>query len=376
MPAGSAVAPDFLLPLWRAVVVFRPAAWAVAVGSFARSWDRYPDHEIAILLLILMGAWTAVVTVAYSTPAGRRSRMAGYDLLVTVAFVAATLLTQPWAELNGSAPILTSLWATGPIFALAVERGRDGGLIGAVVISGVLIAVRQRLGDQEVFNTTLHLLAGVTLGYAATTTRRATAVLREALAAEGATAERERLSRSIHDGVLQVLAIVRRRGTELGGPAAELSTLAAEQEVALRNLMTSRPTSAGGQTDLGATLRLRATSTIEVSTPAGPLMMDRRTVEDIGAAVDEALTNVAEHAGPAARAWVAAEDLGDRVLVSVRDDGPGIPAGRLAAARATGHLGVAQSIRGRITDLGGTVELRTALGEGTEWELTVPKARP
>jgi signal transduction histidine kinase len=293
-----------------------------------------------------------------------------------VGWPATTLLTQPWAELNGSAPILTSLWATGPIFALAVERGRDGGLIGAVVISGVLIAVRQRLGDQEVFNTTLHLLAGVTLGYAATTTRRATAVLREALAAEGATAERERLSRSIHDGVLQVLAIVRRRGTELGGPAAELSTLAAEQEVALRNLMTSRPTSAGGQTDLGATLRLRATSTIEVSTPAGPLMMDRRTVEDIGAAVGEALTNVAEHAGPAARAWVAAEDLGDRVLVSVRDDGPGIPAGRLAAARATGHLGVAQSIRGRITDLGGTVELRTALGEGTEWELTVPKARP
>ncbi len=147
-----------------------------------------------------MGAWTVVVTVVYSTYAGRRSRMAGYDLLVTVAFVAATLLTQPWAELNGSAPILTSLWATGPIFALAVERGRDGGLMGAVVISGVLIAVRQRLGDQEVLNTTLHLLAGVTLGYAATTTRRATAVLRDALAAEGATAERERLSRSIHDG--------------------------------------------------------------------------------------------------------------------------------------------------------------------------------
>jgi signal transduction histidine kinase len=323
-----------------------------------------------------MAAWTAVVTVAYSTDAGRRSRMAGYDLVVTVAFVAANLLTQSAAALSDGAPILTSLWATGPIFALAVERGRDGGMIGAVAIGAALIALRQKIGDQEIFNTTLFLVAGVTLGYAATTTRRATSVLREALAAEGATAERERLSRSIHDGVLQVLAIVRRRGTEIGGDAAELSALAAEQEVALRSLMTSRPTSSGGQVDLAATLRLRATSRIEVVTPAGELMLARRTVEDIVAAVGEALNNVAEHAGSGARAWITAEDLGDRLLVSVRDDGVGIAPGRLVVAQESGHLGVAQSIRGRIADLGGTVALQTSSGQGTEWELTVPKARP
>lgn len=375
-PEEDSPAQDFMLPLWRGVVVFRVVAWAVAVGAFIRSWDRYPDHRAAIVLLLLMAAWTAVVTVAYSTHAGRRSRMAGYDLVVTVAFVAATLLTQPLADLNESAPILTSLWATGPIFALAVERGRDGGLIGAVVISAALIAVRQRFGDQEIFNTTLHLVAGWSLGYAATTTRRATAVLREALAAEGATAERERLSRSIHDGVLQVLAIVRRRGTEIGGAATELSALAAEQEVALRTLMTSRPTSVGDRVDLAATLRLRATSQVEVITPAGELMLSRRIVEEISAAVGEALSNVAEHAGDGARAWVSAEDVGDRLVVSVRDDGAGIADGRLEVARDNRRLGVAQSIRGRITDLGGTVDLHTSLGEGTEWELTMPKARP
>lgn len=372
-PAAGDAAPDFLLPLWRAVVVFRLFAWVVAVAVFVRGWDRFPDHTIAIVALLLMAAWTAVVTVAYSTDAGRRSRMAGYDVAVTLAFIAANLLTQSAAALNDGAPILTSLWATGPIFALAVERGRDGGLIGAAVISAALIALRQRLGDQEIFNTTLFLVAGVTLGYAATTTRRATAVLREALAAEGATAERERLSRSIHDGVLQVLAIVRRRGAEIGGPAAELSELAAEQEVALRKLMTSGPTRTDGRVDLVATLRLLATSRIEVSTPAGEVMLARRSVEEIAAAVGAALNNVAEHAGPAARAWVAAEDLGDRIAVSVRDDGVGIVDGRLDAAASTGHLGVAQSIRGRIIDLGGAVALHTAPGEGTEWELTVPK---
>lgn len=373
---ANKVAPDFLLPLWRAVVLFRIFGWLVAAASFVREWDRYPSHLAAIVLLALMAGWTAVVTLAYGTDAGRRSRMAGYDLLVTVAFIAANLLTAPWSELAASAPILTSLWATGPIFALAVERGRDGGMIGATIIGAALVALRQRLGDQEIFNTTLFFVAGVTLGYAATTTRRATAVLREALAAEGATAERERLSRSIHDGVLQVLAIVRRRGSEIGGEAAELAALAGEQEVALRTLMTSRPTSIGGEFDLAATLRLRATSRTEVITPAGALMLARMVVEDIDATVGEALTNVAAHAGEHARAWVSVEDLGDRVVVSVRDDGAGIPKDRLTVAKQAGRLGVAQSIRGRILDLGGTVELHTSPAQGTEWELTVPKARP
>ena len=69
---AAEAAPDFLLPLWRSVVVFRLFAWVVAVGSFIREWDRYPDQAIAIVVLVLMAAWTAVVTVAYGTDAGRR----------------------------------------------------------------------------------------------------------------------------------------------------------------------------------------------------------------------------------------------------------------------------------------------------------------
>jgi len=59
-------------------------------------------------------------------------------------------------------------------------------------------------------------------------------------------------------------------------------------------------------------------------------------------------------------------------VLSIRDDGVGIADGRLAIAEAEGHLGVSQSIRGRIADLGGTVALTTAPGEGTEWEMHVP----
>ena len=40
---------------------------------------------------------------------------------------------------------------------------------------------------------------------------------------------------------------------------------------------------------------------------------------------------------------------------------------------AQGRLGVAQSIRGRIADLGGTVRINSAPGQGTEVELAVPR---
>jgi signal transduction histidine kinase len=59
--------------------------------------------------------------------------------------------------------------------------------------------------------------------------------------------------------------------------------------------------------------------------------------------------------------------------VSVRDNGPGISPGRLEAARAEGRLGVSESIQGRVSDLGGTASLVSAPGQGTEWEITLPK---
>jgi signal transduction histidine kinase len=62
------------------------------------------------------------------------------------------------------------------------------------------------------------------------------------------------------------------------------------------------------------------------------------------------------------------------VTVTIRDDGPGIAPGRLAAAATAGRLGVAQSIRGRVRDLGGTVHISSTPGEGTEVELRIPRA--
>ena len=69
-------------------------------------------------------------------------------------------------------------------------------------------------------------------------------------------AERARLARAVHDGVLQVLTLVQRRGTELGGEAAELGRLAGEQEAALRALVqgnaATTAAAASGRADLAS----------------------------------------------------------------------------------------------------------------------------
>jgi signal transduction histidine kinase len=204
---------------------------------------------------------------------------------------------------------------------------------------------------------------------------------REAAAA----AERDRLARAVHDGVLQVLALMQRRGPEIGGEAVELGRLAGEQEVALRALVqggraaSAAPTTAGltaggeCRADLAAALRELASAQVSVSLPGTTVEVSAHRAEEVVAAVRACLDNVAAHVGADAPAWVLLEDLGDKVVVSVRDEGPGIPAGRLDQAEAQGRLGVRQSIRGRVADLGGAATVVTAPRRGTEWELVVPR---
>jgi signal transduction histidine kinase len=115
---------------------------------------------------------------------------------------------------------------------------------------------------------------------------------------------------------------------------------------------------------------------VTVSAPAGPLIGDADRVTEVLAAVDNALDNARRHGGGrdgvAPRVFVLLEDLGGKVVVSVRDDGVGITQGRLDEAAAQGRLGISQAIVGRIESLGGTAHLDSAPGQGAEWELTVP----
>jgi signal transduction histidine kinase len=85
------------------------------------------------------------------------------------------------------------------------------------------------------------------------------------------------------------------------------------------------------------------------------------------AAAREAMVNAAKHSG-VAQVQVYAEVEPDRLLVFIRDRGAGFDPTQVPADR----LGLAQSVIGRMQRNGGSAEVRSAPGEGTEVRLEAP----
>jgi len=360
--------------LWRGVVAYRVAALAYAAALTVAVRGEFAEPAAALGVLAAMAGWTLVASVANSRDRGRVWPFVVADHAVCAALTLASVPVQGRAEIDTGAATLTTAWAAAPVLGSALLGGPWGGVAGALVQGGASVAVRGGLPLDTLGNVVLLLLAGGAVGYVSRLAVAAERRLAEAVRLAAATRERERLARGIHDGVLQVLALVRRRGAELGGAAGELAALAGEQEVALRGLVTSTgPATGAGTVDLRGLLAQHRSERVTVSGPADPVPLPAPVATELAAAVAAALDNVAEHAGAAARAWVLVEDLGAEVLVTVRDDGSGIRPGRLAEAEAAGRLGVAASMRGRVTDLGGTMTVHTGPGEGTEVEFLVPR---
>ncbi len=366
-----------LEPLWRGLLVYRVLALLSAGVVVLSALGEYRSPAGAVAVLAVMTGWTAAIGHAYlgrASQAGRRRSTAIADVAVTVAVMASTPFVQTSAQLVADAPVMGSIWTPGAVLACALAFGVRGGLVAALVVSATLLAVQAR-PETEVGDIQLIVLVGVTVGFAATVLRRSAERVRLAVAAEAAALERERLARAVHDGVLQVLGYLRRRGGELGGAAGELGELAGEQEFALRALLTTGPAAvdAQGRRDLAAALRTLASTRISVATPAHGVELPAGVVDGLVAVVRAALGNVEVHVGPEAPAWVLLEDLGTGIEISVRDEGPGIPDGRLAAAEADGRIGVARSMCGRVRELGGTITCDTGPDRGTEWIIKVPR---
>ncbi|RKT51788.1 MacS family sensor histidine kinase [Saccharothrix australiensis] len=370
--AGPSVTEDPVAHLWRGTVALRIVTFLFALGNAIVHHGTYERPWLAWVAIGAMAVWSLVTIRAYSREDGRRPWFVCADLLVACGLMSLSPLIMTDTQFLYNVPLITTIWACCPAVAAGALGGQVAGALSGLVVGVSTYLNRRELSVDLVRDVVLLAGAGLVVGMASTTARRSAVRLAQALRTEAATAERERLARSIHDGVLQVLARVRKRGSELGGEAAELAELAGEQEIALRSLVAAAPaeSTVDGDADLRPALQLLATPRVQVSTPATRVMLPALTVSELAAVVREALSNVDKHAA-GAKAWVLLEDLGDEVVLSVRDDGPGIPEGRLSAAEAEGRMGVAQSIRGRVEALRGTLELQTGPGEGTEWEVRV-----
>ena len=173
------------------------------------------------------------------------------------------------------------------------------------------------------------------------------------------------MARTLHDGVLQTLAVVQRRS-----PDPELAALARDQELDLRAFLAGdQPASR----DLGVALR-EAAALVERrhGLRVEVLFVDldhprpaAQVVDAVVGAVGEALTNAAKH-GAAGRATVFV-DVDDAVFVSVKDDGQGFD-----PTTTDPGLGTERSIIGRLSDVGGSAEVDGRPGQGVEVRLRAP----
>ena len=361
--------------MFRALAVLRVLLVVNTVALNVYRRDNFVHPTAGMVMTAVMVVWTGVAIWAYSAPRRRTPLLLGLDLFIAMLMIALT----PWVKGAGFDATVPGFWVMGAMIAWAIHWRLVGGAIAAVCVVATDLLARDDITQTNYGHVFLLLIGGLVVGYLVDLLQRS-AVARDLAEREAAVAgERARLARAVHDGVLQVLALAQRRGTEPGGDA-ELGRLAGEQEHALRSLIRRQDAlqapSEEGAVDLAPVLEgLSAVRPprVSVSIPGTPVVLSAHAVTEIDAVVRACLHNVARHVGEDAPAWVLLEDLGDRVVVSVRDEGPGIPDGRLEEAEEQGRLGVSGSIRGRVADLGGTVELSTG-SYGTEWELSVPRA--
>jgi signal transduction histidine kinase/phage shock protein PspC (stress-responsive transcriptional regulator) len=182
--------------------------------------------------------------------------------------------------------------------------------------------------------------------------------------------ERADVAAHLHDSVLQTLALVQRRADD----PREVVRLARMQERELRNWLLTGDDSNGATTgSLGAALDAMA---VEVETEHGvPVEVVR--VRDCPAtgmqplllAAREAMLNAVRHSG-AATVSVYLEVEPQRVSIFVRDRGRGFDPADVAEDRR----GISGSIVDRLARAGGAGRVRSAPGEGTEIEMSLPRS--
>ena len=183
--------------------------------------------------------------IAYDATSGDPEKLVAQQVVIPSMLILVLCAAVGGAVTGATAPTLAAQGALPAVL---------GPLAGVLAVGGLqAIQATDEFGAMWQYDVIpaafLFLLAGLAisgLGLARTlAARSAERKHAEQIRRESAAAERDRLGRSIHDGVLQVLALVQREGQDLGGHAGELAALAGQQEAALRSLLASEATQAG-----------------------------------------------------------------------------------------------------------------------------------
>ena len=243
---------------------------------------------------------------------------------------------------------------------------------GALVLTGVAVFLASNISSGTVGAVLLALavaVAGLALiggPWVARLVRQVSDERTERIRVE----EREEVAAHLHDSVLQTLALIQR-----ADDASRMRSLARAQERDLRGWLYRKNDGPNGDLVSDAVdavaQRIELAHGIAVETVVvGDRPVDGR-VQAVIDACGEALTNAAKHSG-ATRVSFFLEVTDQEVTAFVRDQGVGFDADAIPADRR----GIADSIVGRMARNGGTAEIVSTPGEGTEVRLHVPRGEP
>lgn len=339
-------------------VVLYAAFWIVVPpdpehpASKRRNWLRVIVAAVAV---------TAAVTVLAHSVTG------SFLIPVVIALLGAAMIWRQATETERERWVRISQTSLRSPLAGRTGLIRMAGGIAMVLFGGAVVIARgQGLSQlRDTFGAVVVVVVGIALITGPIWVRTVGELAeerRERIRAE----EREELAAHLHDSVLQTLALIQRNADS----PREVARLARGQERELRTLLYSSRAASGSL----ATALHAAVAEVEddyAITVDEVVVGDAILDDDLAAlanAAREALVNAAKHAGVSAISLYAEVEPGS-VEVYVRDRGAGFDPDAIPADR---H-GVTGSIHDRMERHGGTVQIRSATGEGTEVTLRMER---
>lgn len=391
------ISPPTRVGLLRGVLSFRWAmlAWVAIVYGwevFQRNGRGIGDDVVAhpyvgFALIAAIVAFNGWLTVLYRADPAKLLNPA--PVLGELALGAVLMLADVWVYgFSDHAQSLPSVWVVASVFTTAIAAGQR-----PAVIAGAGLGLARYVGwvpyapEGEGYYSLSRVAAWALLIVAGWSAGYLLKKLEEADRSISAYRAREEVARTLHDGVLQTLAVIQRRSDD-----GDLVDLARTQELELREyLFGARPV----ETDLASGLRAAARRAeqrygLRVNVVTAPDLPSggERMIHAVSGAVGEALTNASKHGG-ATTVTVYAEpvdepsisdrvrdaltnsgsndpvtggsDADQTVFVSVKDDGQGFDNESVVEGQ-----GLSQSIKGRIIEMGGAVEIDGRQGRGAE----------
>lgn len=348
---------------WAAAAAVALAAWYVLGAVRGRRWSRPRGL-----------AWLAGLTALWVV------LLAGSPTFAWLVFPLALLtmhLVRGWAGIAAVA----ALTAAAILRLLPEASSPEGAVVGPVI--GALVAIGVVRGFQDVLAESRErgrLLAELEAAQA-----ELAALQHEA----GAAAERQRLARDIHDTLAQGYSSIvllaraaRARGT------SEDDLLAQIEETASANLLQARgvvralaPAELEGAPLPAAIRRLLDTLADQTGLDADLALSGdpagTPTAVEVAALrlVQGALANVRAHAEASRVVVSLTYDPAGELLVDVVDDGRGFDAAREPTVGSGGSGFGLRAMRERIAEIGGTLTVESAPGDGTAVAATIPFER-